>query len=166
MSLVLALANQYGVVMSADRRTTTKTFNRDDELTEIDFSDYTRKIFITKLNHGIAKTGTELLKNNTPATIVIQDAIRNMPDDITDVVDELNYIKSKLQPLLEEQQKVVLICACIINGKRLILSTDTNTNEILNNTENNKGYYAIKSIGEIGRLFEILKRHSCQLSKI
>lgn len=103
MSLVLALANQYGVVMSADRRTTTKTFNRDDELTEIDFSDYTRKIFITKLNHGIAKTGTELLKNNTPATIVIQDAIRNMPDDITDVVDELNYIKSKLQPLLEEQ---------------------------------------------------------------
>ena len=154
MSLVLALANQYGVVMSADRRTTTKTFNRDDELTEIDFSDYTKKIFITKLNHGIAKTGTELLKNNTPATIVIQDAIRNMPDDITDVVDELNYIKSKLQPLLEEQQKVTLICACIINGERLILSTDTNTNEILNNTENNKGYYAIKSIGEIARKFK------------
>ena len=36
----------------------------------------------------------------------------------------------------------------------MILSTDTNTNEILNNTENNKGYYAIKSIGEIARKFK------------
>ena len=53
MSLAITLANQYGIVMSADRRlTTTVTDEKTNEKESFVLTEYEQKIFLTNSGHG------------------------------------------------------------------------------------------------------------------
>ncbi len=98
MSLAIVLANEYGIVMSADRRLTLAPKNASDNMSILYPSiDHQQKIFLTKSGHGIAYVGSLILQGGTHTTAVIKNTISAFTDPATSIVQELAVLREKLK---------------------------------------------------------------------
>lgn len=96
MSLAMVLANQYGIVMSADKRMTLAPKTSDGQTFLYPSLNHQQKLFMTKSGHGIAFTGTLTLDDGTATTVVIKNAIAKYNSPRTSVLDELKGLKTRL----------------------------------------------------------------------
>lgn len=97
MSLVMVIANQNGIVVSADKRLTCKTIDSNTGLAaKTQFFDTEQKMFVTKSGHVIAHTGESVLSDGR----LIEDAIKTTVQKTNNlnlcVRDELLYVKNEL----------------------------------------------------------------------
>ena len=99
MSLAMVLANQYGIVMSADKRMTLAPKTSDGQTFLYPSLNHQQKLFMTKSGHGIAFTGTLTLDDGTATAVVIKNAIAKYNSPRTSVLDELKGLKNALKPL-------------------------------------------------------------------
>ena len=74
MSLVMAIANKEGIVVSADRRLTETHFYKDHE-SIVTHKNHYRKLFVTNRGHAIASTGTAIFQDGTSVKDIICKAI-------------------------------------------------------------------------------------------
>lgn len=96
MSLAMVLANQYGIVMSADKRMTLAPKTSDGQTFLYPSLNHQQKLFMTKSGHGIAFTGTLTLDDGTATAVVIKNAIAKYNSPRTSVLDELKGLKNAL----------------------------------------------------------------------
>lgn len=102
MSLVMAIANQNGIVVSADKRLTCKTIDSNTGFAaKTQFFDTEQKMFVTKSGHIIAHTGESVLSDGR----LIEDAIKTTVQKTNNlnlcVRDELLYVKMSFLLLLD-----------------------------------------------------------------
>ena len=125
MSLIMALANQNGIVISGDRRASTSWYDPEThEVTYAHFSDRTQKVFRTNSNHGVAFCGYAKLDNGETAGDVICDVIQQFKQDKFTVTQEF-YILFKVLLSKAKNNVVAIIVAGIENGEYKILSANT-----------------------------------------
>jgi hypothetical protein len=115
MSLAIVLANEYGIVMSADRRLTLAPKNASDNMSMLYPSlDHQQKIFLTKSGHGIAYVGSLTLQGGTHTTAVIKNTISTFTDPATSIVQELAVLREKLKQYANGTY-ICLLGACTSN---------------------------------------------------
>lgn len=125
MSLIMALANLNGIVISGDRRASTSWYDsKTHDITYEHFSDRTQKVFRTDSNHGIAFCGHAKLDNGETASDVICNAIQQFNNDNFTVTQEF-YILFKVLLSKAKDNTVAIIVAGIENGEYKILSANT-----------------------------------------
>lgn len=137
MSLAMVLANQYGIVMSADKRMTLTPKTSDGQTFLYPSLNHQQKLFMTKSGHGIAFTGTLTLDDGTATAVVIKDAIARYSNPRTSVLDELKNLKMVLKQRTKDG-KITLVGAEIKNGKRQVF-TITLTGEDIEKNTNEEG---------------------------
>ncbi len=135
MSLAMVLANQHGIVMSADKRLTLTVTNiKNNESDSFVATDNEQKIFVTKTGHGIAYVGNSVLKDNACTSEVILETIRNMPSTHTALKEEIRYVMDKI--VRHDDNAVVFTAiAGIENGKRHVFVLDSISNIIKEDTD-------------------------------
>lgn len=111
MSLVMALSNSNGIVISADRRVTR---DPSDGKSSLLLTDNERKLFITKSGHAIANVGSLVLKNSKSSSSLILDIIEQLEPTLT-LSQELIIIKNKLLENMFDGDYICLIGAAIEN---------------------------------------------------
>ena len=125
MSLIMALANSSGIVISGDRRASTSWYDPEThDITYEHFSDRTQKVFRTDSNHGIAFCGHARLDNGEFSSDVICDVIQQFKHDNFTVTQEF-YILFKVLLSKTKDSVVAIIVAGIENGEYKILSANT-----------------------------------------
>lgn len=133
MSLAMVLANQYGIVMSADKRMTLAPKTSDGQTFLYPSLNHQQKLFMTKSGHGIAFTGTLTLDDGTATAVVIRNAIAKYNSPRTSVLDELKGLKNALKQYTKEKQ-ITLVGAEINNGKRQVFTLTLTDKNIEKNT--------------------------------
>lgn len=136
MSLVMAISNRNGIVISADKRLTCRTINPNTGLaTSVKYFDTEQKVFTTKSGHAIAFTGESMLSNGQFTSEAIEEVIENTGDYNLSVYDELAFIKEKLLPItgIEDTN---LLCAGIESGVNKVYVTSLRSDKIIELTEN------------------------------
>lgn len=100
MSLVMAIANRNGIVISADKRLTCRSVDPNTGLVKaIKYFDTEQKVFPTKSKHAIAFTGESMLSNGQFTSEAIKEAIRKIENKNLNVYDELYFIKNELSAI-------------------------------------------------------------------
>lgn len=133
MSLAVVLANQYGIVLSADRRLTTTIINKETGVrNSFLLTDWEQKIFLTKTGHGITYTGAAFLGNGNNTSCVVQQTLAQLDEKLS-IKDELLIIKQKLQSL-SNGENVVLIGAEASNSRNLVVSTSLIADDLTEHT--------------------------------
>ena len=122
MSLAITLANQYGIVMSADRRlTTTVTDEKTKENESFILTEHEQKIFLTNSGHGITYTGASSLENGEKTSCIIRNLLAGLAPTLT-IEEELRSVRERLQSVADKRN-VILIGAAIANNHRCVFST-------------------------------------------
>lgn len=121
MSLAMVLANQYGIVMSADKRMTLAPKTSDGQTFLYPSLNHQQKLFMTKSGHG------------TATAVVIKNAIAKYNSPRTSVLDELKGLKNALKQYTKEKQ-ITLVGAEINNGKRQVFTLTLTDKNIEKNT--------------------------------
>lgn len=130
MSLVMAISNCNGIVISADKRLTCRTIDPNTGLaTSVKYFDTEQKVFTTKSGHAIAFTGESMLSNGQFTSEAIKEVIENTGDHNLSVYDELTFIKEKLLPVAG-MEDTNLLCAGIENGINKIYVTSLRSDKI------------------------------------
>lgn len=130
MSLVMAISNRNGIVISADKRLTCRTIDPNTGLaTSVKYFDTEQKVFTTKSGHAIAFTGESMLSNGQFTSEAIEEVIENTGDHNLSVYDELTFIKEKLLPVAG-MEDTNLLCAGIESGVNKVYVTSLKSNKI------------------------------------
>ena len=112
MSLAITLANQYGIVMSADRRiTTTVTRSETNETESFVLTEHEQKLFLTKAGHGISYTGASSLAGGRRTACIIRKTLAQLEECLS-LEDEILSVKKELQAFANGRN-VILIGAAI-----------------------------------------------------
>lgn len=131
MSLAIALANPYGIVMSADRRVTGTTFNESTNTVDtFVITDHEQKIFLTPSGHGIACVGEGQLSDGCYLPLYVNQLVSGFTQELS-LQEELEIIKSGIRAV-NETAHTTLIGAAIQNGKNIILFTKVSDAELTN----------------------------------
>lgn len=134
MSLAITLANQYGIVMSADRRlTTTVTRSKTGEMESFVLTEHEQKLFLTRAGHGISYTGASSLEEGKSTSCIIRKTLAQL-DETLSLKDEILSIKKKLQAFSNERN-VILIGAAVYEEKNGVISSSLTENEITELTD-------------------------------
>lgn len=134
MSLAIALANQYGIVLSADRRlTTTLIGSQEGETKSFVLTDHEQKIFLTKAGHGITYTGSSSLENGDRTSCLIRRTIAQLDENLS-IKDELLTIKQKLQ-VVANGRNVILMGASVSCDHNTVISTTLKSDGITEHTD-------------------------------
>ena len=129
MSLAITLANQYGIVMSADRRiTTTVTRSETNETESFVLTEHEQKLFLTKAGHGISYTGASSLAGGRRTACIIRKTLAQLEECLS-LEDEILSVKKELQAFANGRN-VILIGAAICDEKNRVLSSSLTTDEI------------------------------------
>lgn len=139
MSLAMVLANQYGIVMSADKRMTLAPKTSDGQTLLYPSLNYQQKLFMTKSGHGIAFTGTLTLDDGTATAVVIKNAIAKYNNSRTSVLDEIQGLKTILKQRTKQGQ-IILLGAEIKNNKKQTFTVSTTDDNIGKNTDEESVY--------------------------
>lgn len=118
MSLVMAISNCNGIVISADRRVTRDPVDGNSSLL---LTDNERKLFVTKSGHAIATVGSGVLKNMKSSSCLIKEVIDEMPSGML-IGDELITIRNTLADNVFDDAYIILIGAGFDNGEQKVLS--------------------------------------------
>lgn len=137
MSLAITLANQYGIVMSADRRiTTTVTRSETNETESFVLTEHEQKLFLTKAGHGISYTGASSLAGGRRTACIIRKTLAQLEECLS-LEDEILSVKKELQAFANGRN-VILIGAAICDEKNRVLSSSLTTDEITEHTKDEK----------------------------
>lgn len=131
MSLTIALANSYGIVISADRRlTSTITDDKTNKSESFLLTDFEQKIFCTPATHGLTYVGDAYLSNGQRTSSTIQHVLHQMDSSLS-LEEELNIVKASLLRS-GNRPDVTLLGAAISDRKNVVLTTSTKSNKITN----------------------------------
>lgn len=139
MSLAMVLANQYGIVMSADKRMTLAPKTSDGQTFLYPSLNHQQKLFMTKSGHGIAFTGTLILDDGTATAVVIKNAIAKYNSPRTSVLDEIQGLKTILKQRTKQGQ-IILLGAEIKNNKKQTFTVSTTDDNIGKSTDEESVY--------------------------
>lgn len=155
MSLVMAIANKNGIVVSGDWRLTIKRTNREtNECISVKYDDSAQKIFMAENGHVFGLAG----QVGTPGWKYTDDLLYELVKDIHEehltLEQELIYIRDELK--YRVALPIHLLAAGIEDGKNLIYrtSTDVNEAEIVSKTD---GTYGGDAIGVYTVALNIMK---------
>lgn len=130
MSLILAMSNSKGIVVTGDNRTEFKYKKIDPN--EPDFAchtDFEQKIYMTKKGHVIAFAGNAILDDKTKSSDAIYELIKRINHSKLSIRQELEFVKEKISSRTTNIP-IALLIAGIEDGKNIILTTATNSDEI------------------------------------
>ena len=139
MSLAMVLANQYGIVMSADKRMTLAPKTSGGQTFLYPSLNHQQKLFMTKSGHGIAFTGTLILDDGTATAVVIKNAIAKYNSPRTSVLDEIQGLKTILKQRTKQGQ-IILLGAEIKNNKKQTFTVSTTDDNIGKSTDEESVY--------------------------
>lgn len=165
MSLVMAIANKNGIVMSGDRRLTIqKIYHGETEFTNIDYADNAQKIFMSKQCHVFGVAGCAISADGRYISDIVPKLLQGLDKESLSLKEELAIIQDELAHSVANP--VSILCAGIENGKNLIFrtSTDTENKEIISKTD---GVYGGDAIGMYTTALNIIKEsgiHTYDLS--
>ena len=155
MSLVMAIANKNGIVVSGDWRLTIKRLNRiTNKCTSANYDDSAQKIFMAENGHVFGLTG----QAGTPGWKYTDDLLYELVKDIHEahltLEQELTYIRDELKRRVA--QPIHLLAAGIEDGKNLVYrtSTDEQDDEIISKTD---GVYGGDAIGMYSVALNLMK---------
>ena len=120
MSLVMAIANKEGIVVSADRRLTETHFYKDHE-SIVTHKNHYRKLFVTNRGHAIASTGTAIFQDGTSVKDIICKAIDVFNSKPLSIDKEFRHLKRELIKHSESNDNVVLVIAGIENNQNVVM---------------------------------------------
>lgn len=138
MSLVMAIANKNGIVVSGDWRLTR---HRIDNPSITMPSDHSQKAYITNTNHVVAFTGDARLDTGEFLNDVILHTLKITSAQKMPIQEELESLLNVLTQKTGNTTVYLIECG-IKNGKNMILRADTSHNKIQPNTLDDVGYAA------------------------
>lgn len=134
MSLVMALANKEGIVVTADRRLTETHFFKDHE-NIITHKNHCRKLFVTNRGHAIASTGTAVFRDGTSVKDIICKAIETLNSKPLSIDKEFRFLKRELVKHSEQNDNVVLVIAGIENNQNVVMIENVKTSKFRNRVQ-------------------------------
>ena len=144
MSLVMAIANKEGIVITADRRLTETHFYKDYE-SIVTYKNHYRKLFVTNRGHAIASTGTAIFQDGTPVKDIICKAIETLNSKPLSIDEEFRFLKRGLIKHSEPNDNVVLVMAGIENNQNVVMIENVKTSKFRNRVQ---GQDAFVSAGD------------------
>lgn len=138
MSLVMAIANKEGIVVSADWRL---ILHRADNPFIAMPSDHSQKAYITNTNHVVTFTGDARLGTGEFLNDVILHTLKITSAQKMPVQEELGFLLNVLVQKTVNSTVYLIECG-IENGENVILRADTGHNKIQPNTLDDIGYAA------------------------
>lgn len=151
MSLIMALANHNGIVVSADRLSVRKYYDENEKhLIDVPVHGITgyQKAFILNDDHVIAFAGAgEIYGKVSTEDFICQLARRELDTLNLPIYKEAEYIRKRVIEAHDSDSIIALMVVGIEDGKNYILTTDTSDPEIHNHTDGVNGF---KEIGIMG----------------
>lgn len=144
MSLVMALANKEGIVVSADRRLTETHFYKDHE-NIVTHKNHCRKLFVTNRGHAIASTGTAVFRDGTSVKDIICKAIETLNSKPLSIDKEFRFLKRELVKHFEPNDDVVLVMAGIENNQNVVMIENVKISKFRNRVQDQ---FAFVSAGD------------------
>lgn len=138
MSLVMAIANKEGIVVSADWRL---ILHRADNPFIAMPSDRSQKAYITNTNHVVTFTGDARLDTGEFLNDVILHTLKITSAQKMPIQEELGFLLNVLVQKTVNSTVYLIECG-IENGENVILRADTGHNKIQPNTLDDIGYAA------------------------
>ena len=138
MSLVMAIANKEGIVVSADWRL---ILHRADNPFIAMPSDHSQKAYITNTNHVVTFTGDARLDTGEFLNDVILHTLKITSAQKMPIQEELGFLLNVLVQKTVNSTVYLIECG-IENGENVILRADTGHNKIQPNTLDDIGYAA------------------------
>lgn len=148
MSLVMALANSNGIVISADRRAI-KTW-KDNDTGDVLYSSYldnAQKAFITENDHVIGFAGAGEIYEQVSMEDFIYQIVQELNKLNLPIFKEAEYIKKCVDTAHEGKMPIAILVAGIEDGKNYILTTNTTSPEITNFSNGINGFKEIDVTG-------------------
>lgn len=134
MSLVMAIANKEGIVITADRRLTETHFYKDYE-SIVTYKNHYRKLFVTNRGHAISSTGTAIFQDGTPVKDIICKAIETLNSKPLSIDEEFRFLKRELVKHSEPNDNVVLVMAGIENNQNVVMIENVKTSKFRNRVQ-------------------------------
>lgn len=139
MSLVMAIANQNGIVVSADRRLTETHFYKDHE-NIVTHKNHYRKLFVTNRGHAIASTGTAIFQDGTSVKDIICKAIETLNSKPLSIDEEFRFLKGELIKHSEPNNNIVLVMAGIENNQNVVMIENVKTSKFRNRVQDQDAF--------------------------
>ncbi len=161
MSLVMAIANKEGIVVSADRRLTKTRFYKDHE-NIVTHKNHYRKLFVTNRGHAIASTGTAIFQDGTSAKDIICKAIKTLNSKPLSIDKEFRFLKREFVKYSEPNDNVVLVMAGIENNQNVVMIENVKISKLQNRVQ---GQDAFVSAGDNKLVSSMYNSFSIDLSQ-
>lgn len=134
MSLVMAIANQNGIVVSADRRLTETHFYKNHE-NIVTHKNHYRKLFVTNRGHAIASTGTAIFQDSTSVKDIICKAIEMLNQKPLSIDKEFRFLKRELAKHSKPNDNIVLVMTGIENNQNVVMIENVKTSKFRNRVQ-------------------------------
>lgn len=167
MSLIMALANQSGIVVSADRLSVRKYYDKNENhLIDVPVHGITghQKAFILENDHVIAFAGAGEVYGKVSTEDFMYQIARELDNLNLPIYKEAEYIRERVVEAHDSDSLIALMVVGMEDGKNYILTTDTASPEIHNNTDGINGFKEIGITGLVGYLADKKKIDRYDLS--
>ena len=167
MSLIMALANRNGIVVSADRLSVKKYYDQSgNHIMDVPVHGVTgyQKAFILKNDHVIAFAGAGEIYGRVNTEDFMCHLARELDTLNLPIYKEAEYIRERVVEAHNDDSLIALMVVGMEYGKNYILTTDTSNPEIHNHTDGVNGFKEIGVMGIANRLADIKKIDKFALS--
>lgn len=150
MSLIMALANHNGIVVSADRLSVRKYYDENEKhLMDVPVHGITgyQKAFMLNDDHVIAFAGAGEVYGKVSTEDFMYQIARELDKLNLPIYKEAEYIRKRVVEVHDSDSLIALMVVGMEDGKNYILTTDTADPEIHNHTDGINGF---KEIGIMG----------------
>ena len=160
MSLVMAIANKEGIVITADRRLTETHFYKDHESIITNKNHY-RKLFVTNRGHAIASTGTAIFQDGMSVKDIICKAIDVFNSESLPIDKEFRRLKRVLIQYCEPSDNIVLVMTGIENNQNIVIVENIKSSKLRNRVQ---GQDAFISAGDNKLVFPMYNAFGIDLN--
>lgn len=160
MSLVMAIANKEGIVITADRRLTETHFYKDHE-SIVTHKNHYRKLFVTNRGHAIASTGTAIFQDGTPVKDIICKAIDIFNSESLSIDKEFRRLKRALIQYCKPSDNIVLVITGIENNQNIVIVENIKNSKLRNRVQ---GQDAFISAGDNKLVFPMCNSFDIDLN--
>lgn len=167
MSLIMALANRNGIVISADRLSVRKYYDQNENhLMDVPVHGITghQKAFILENDHVIAFAGAGEVYGKVSTEDFMYQIARELDKLNLPIYKEAEYIRKRVVEVHDSDSLIALMVVGMEDGKNYILTTDTADPEIHNHTDGINGFREIGITGLVGHLADKKKVDRYDLS--
>ena len=156
MSLVMAVANRNGIVVSGDWRMTVKKFDRNtNKFASVNYDDSAQKIFKAENDHVFGLAGQAGTPGWKYTNDLLYALVQNVHEEQLTIEQELIYIRDEMK--CKVANPIYLLAAGVEDGKNLIYrtSTDERNDKVVSKTD---GIYGGDAIGMHYVAYKIMKK--------